>query len=94
MGGMGWVGNEEDAKKERGIPAVWVVLKRCTCASYCLMNKLCRTNSSTEYWHCAARRGRAVAAKIAQRQTMEFIYGIQGFTDTEERERCLIQGVS
>lgn len=67
---------EEDAKTERGMPAVWVQLRRCTCVSYCLMNKICRTNSSTEYWHCAVRQERAAAAKIAQRQTTEFIYGI------------------
>lgn len=42
---------------------------------------------------CSEAR-RVAAAKIAQRQTMEFIYGIQGYTDNRERKRCVIQGVS
>lgn len=35
-----------------------------------MQNKQCRV------WQCAVRQGKAAAVKIAQGQTMEFIYGI------------------
>lgn len=55
---------------------------KATCVSYCLMNKICRTN---RVGLCAARR-RHTAAKIAQSQTVEFEEGIWGEQTRERRQ--------
>lgn len=49
------------------------------------MNKIYITNSSAEYWYCALTPSleRDAAVKIAQRHTMEFIYGNQAYTKRE-----------
>lgn len=68
--GWGWKGGRCQ-NRERDPYCVGIA----TCVSYCLMNKICRTN---RVWHCAVRQGNTAAVKIAQSQTVEFIHGIWG----------------